>query len=157
MQPTTPLVSSEDIDNAIEIHTACNLSGYHLSTISVCEAPVKPEWLFSSIEGGLRYNPSQEPPRSPFYAWIKPAGKDALEKDRQFLKKWYIPNGAIYINDGETLFGKKTLFGEKIVGYIMPRERSVDIDDELDLVITEAIFRYNMKKISKGDRDYDTT
>ena len=45
----------------------------------------------------------------------------------------YRPNGAIHVLDVEAFKRERSYFGAPLVGYVMPRERSIDIDTEEDL------------------------
>jgi hypothetical protein len=58
---------------------------------------------------------------------------------RQTREPLYRPNGAIYIVDTKALKEEKTLFAPPIGGYVMPPERSWDVDDPIDLRILEAL------------------
>lgn len=59
---------------------------------------------------------------------------------RQLLPKYYRLNGAIYLLRREEL-DKPRMFREGCYAYIMPPERSVDIDTELDLRICELYLK----------------
>ena len=48
---------------------------------------------------------------------------------RQDLPLVYEPNGAIYIAEINYLLNERTLITTDTVGYEMPRDRSIDIDD----------------------------
>ena len=58
---------------------------------------------------------------------------------RQDLPPSYSLNGAVYVARIDWLLSAGTFLTPATVGYVMPKERSVDIDDELDLVVAEAI------------------
>jgi CMP-N-acetylneuraminic acid synthetase len=49
----------------------------------------------------------------------------------------YRPNGAIHVLDVEAFKQAGTYFGTPLIGYVMPRERSFDIDTEEDLQAAE--------------------
>lgn len=51
---------------------------------------------------------------------------------RQTAPKVYEMNAAIYIWKRDIIFSKNPLFNKKTEIFIMPRERSIDIDDDLD-------------------------
>ena len=53
------------------------------------------------------------------------------------LPVYYRINGAIYLITRAEL-SKKDLFRERCYAYIMPAERSVDIDTELDFKLVEC-------------------
>jgi len=67
---------------------------------------------------------------------------------RQDLDSVYHRNGAIYACDRELLMNDELLIGNKCVAYEMPKERSGNIDDMLDLHITELMLslQYNIEK-----------
>lgn len=60
---------------------------------------------------------------------------------RQDAPKTYDLNASIYGWKREQLFQMRTLFGEKTLLYIMPEERSIDIDTELDFFIVESLMK----------------
>ena len=60
----------------------------------------------------------------------------------KFIQKYYRPNGSFYISWWDNLIHKKNFFHGNIVGYKMPKIRSVDIDDLCDIIIAEGIIKY---------------
>lgn len=59
---------------------------------------------------------------------------------RQMLPTYYRLNGAIYLITRQEL-EKKQMFRNKCYAYIMPSERSVDIDTELDFKVAEYLLK----------------
>lgn len=59
------------------------------------------------------------------------------------LPKVYVRNGAVYATWREGIEKRPDVIGEKSLGYIMPAERSVDINEMLDFEFAE--FLYNRK------------
>jgi CMP-N-acetylneuraminic acid synthetase len=51
----------------------------------------------------------------------------------------YMRNGAIYLTRRDCLVEKNSIWGEVIRPYIMPEERSVNIDSELDFKLAEFL------------------
>lgn len=49
------------------------------------------------------------------------------------------PNGALYGSWMNKFMENKNYYKGKVVGYFMPRERSVDIDTRLDMMVAEAV------------------
>lgn len=123
LQPTSPLRNTDDIDRAIE--TLFAQEGTTL--ISVSESKDHPFWMQTIEEGCLK----------PFM--------DADVKNkyyrRQDLPKVYRFNGAIYMAGTEYLLANQSFFSERTVPYLMPRERSIDIDDAVDFQLAELILR----------------
>jgi len=59
---------------------------------------------------------------------------------RQLKPEFYARNGAaIYAFTYNCLINKRSIFGDKILPYLMEKERSIDIDDLFDLKICEWI------------------
>jgi CMP-N,N'-diacetyllegionaminic acid synthase len=119
LQPTSPLRSTTDIDAAIDVH----LQDTTRSVVSV--SPVHPSaglWMF--IEGDTLVPVTG--------SWPKVGNREAREA--------YALNGAIFVTPRKVLEAGD-LVGPRPRPYIMPRERSVDIDDELDWQIAETLIR----------------
>lgn len=91
--------------------------------------------------------------RSPYFNLIEktPAGKIILSKklnDTNILRRQDSPecfdmNASIYIWKRDILLNNNSLFLENTGLYIMPEDRSIDIDTELDFKIVECILRNN--------------
>lgn len=111
--PTAPLRVSEDIDKAICIFNDKNAD----SVISVTESMIPVQWHRKITSDGVLcdYFP----------------GNDSL-LNRQKLEETYVPNGAIYIFRSEILRTTRQYYTKKTYPYIMPRNRSVDIDEMMD-------------------------
>jgi CMP-N-acetylneuraminic acid synthetase len=74
--------------------------------------------------------------------FLKPAfGEQYFRLRRQEIPTTYAPNGAIYIATPEYLKQHRNFYGERTVPFVMPRERSVDIDTEMDFLLAEAIMK----------------
>jgi len=119
LQPTSPLRNTDDINRATELF----LKDKAEFLISVCPAEHPPCWGF------MIKNKYLKPIFEPKY----------LEMTRQDLPKSYMPNGAIYIFAPEVLSKYKSFHSNKTLPYIMPPERSVDIDNEMDFMLAELI------------------
>jgi len=124
--PTVPLRTSKDIDDAIKIFNDKNAN----SVISVVEAPVPLHWNSSITKEGILKNYSSE--------------FNAI-KNRQELEKTYVPNGAIYVFRTEVLRSTRQYYTEKTYPYVMPRERSADIDELLDFEWVEYLLDKKQK------------
>lgn len=124
LQPTSPLRSPEDIKNAYKL-----LEKKHASSIvSVCEVEHSPQFM-------------------------KPLNEELSMKDfidltkavrRQDQQKYYRLNGAIYIFHVSVLDNIQELYGDESYAYVMPRERSVDIDTIQDFAYAEHLLHYGV-------------
>ncbi|MDP0561661.1 MAG: acylneuraminate cytidylyltransferase family protein [Candidatus Endonucleobacter sp. (ex Gigantidas childressi)] len=71
---------------------------------------------------------------------------DSLIVRRQDAPKSYDMNASIYIWKRDIILNSNTLFLEKTGLYVMPEERSIDIDTELDYKFVEFIMKENNAK-----------
>ena len=60
---------------------------------------------------------------------------------RQKLPKVYEMNASIYIFNRNFLLKKSKLIGKSTSIFLMPRERSIDIDDKFDLNLVRYLFK----------------
>jgi CMP-N,N'-diacetyllegionaminic acid synthase len=118
--PTVPLRLPEDIDNAVEIFQKNKAD----SVISVTESPVPIHWYRKIDKNGLLGNYLSD--------------FDAVA-NRQAHGQSHIPNGAIYVFNTQRLRSTRQYYMDKTYPYIMPRDRSVDIDEHLDFEWAEFL------------------
>lgn len=62
-------------------------------------------------------------------------------------KTAYRPNGAFYIAWWTSLKKNRNYFNGKTEGYVMPREYSIDIDEQFDIFIAEKLLQNNTVKL----------
>ncbi|MFC1593799.1 cytidylyltransferase domain-containing protein [Candidatus Omnitrophota bacterium] len=122
LQPTSPLRRSPHIDEAIEQLVKSDAD----SIVSVVEVPhgFSP-YSAMRLEG----------------EYVKPF-KDFDDRAtlRQNKPKFFARNGpAVLALLCRTLQDKNSLYGEKILPYLMSKEDSIDIDDEFDLRVAESL------------------
>lgn len=122
IQPTSPLVLSEDIDQAIEKLQATDAN----SCLSVCEIKERPEWMYEFVNGKVK----------PYLAL------EMREIRSQDLKKLYRINGAVYAIKKDFLMKNSRVIDDKnMEAIIMPPERSVDIDELADFLLAEVLMK----------------
>lgn len=122
LQPTSPLRLPEDIINALNIMKDNRAN----AVISVTEAEYPPLWA-NTLPSDLRMDD-----------FIK---KDVENKNRQELPTYYRLNGAIFIARWDYLKRYADWYHERVYAYIMPQERSIDIDSEFDFLLAEFIMQ----------------
>jgi N-acylneuraminate cytidylyltransferase/CMP-N,N'-diacetyllegionaminic acid synthase len=122
LQPTSPLRMPEDIDNAIELFYKNNAN----AVIACVMMPHPPTWARKINKDGKIEN----------YFNI-----DIENKNRQEFESAYLPNGAIYILKYSFLTEKYAYYSDKTYAYLMPPERSIDIDTELDFKLAELLIK----------------
>ncbi len=92
--------------------------------------------------------------RSPYFNLVEVGADDVvrlskpLEKAivrRQDAPKCYDMNASIYVWRHDALFAKSPIFQSDTMLYVMPEERSIDIDSELDFKFVEFILKERVK------------
>ncbi len=119
LQATSPLRSSADIDACI----AYCLKQKSPACVSVSEAAQNPFWMYTRQDNGtLRaLLPGEQPVQ------------------RQTLPSIYALNGALYLAKCSWLQHHKSFLSEETLSYIMPAERSIDIDTPTEFAIAETL------------------
>lgn len=122
LQPTSPLRTKADIDGSLELLQ--EKEGNAILSVVEVDHPV--EWanvlpednrMDDFIPSEIRFTPRQE------------------------LPKRYRLNGAVYVARSDYLMEHHNYFYNGCYAYVMPKERSVDIDDEFDLLFAEFLLQ----------------
>jgi len=113
LQPTSPLRTHADIEAIWQLCQDRNSP----SAVSVTEVGKHPYWMYQS-DAAHRLEP-----------FIK-GRPDVLR--RQDLPAAYALNGALYLARTDWLLEQENFIGPETLGYIMPSERSVDLDTPQD-------------------------
>ena len=122
LQPTTPLRTAEDIRCAYELMREKDAN----AVVSVCEVDHSPLWTDTIPEDGN------------MKGFVK---KEYREIPRQQMSPYYRVNGAIYIVKTKCMDDMSALYDNNCYAYKMSRERSIDIDSEVDFIMAEAIYK----------------
>lgn len=115
LQPTSPLRSAADIDDCIRYCVKEKAP----TCVSVALAKRHPFWMHT-LSGDNRLS-----------HLIR---SETGFTRRQDLPPVYFENGAIYIAKADYLLKEKRFITDSTLAYIMPAERSLDIDDEIDFL-----------------------
>lgn len=128
LQPTSPLRTSQHIDEAIEQLHDKNAD----AIISICEMDHSPLWSNTLPDDG---NMS---------SFLRDEVKNKRSQD---LDIYYRLNGAIYICKTDRLLDEKSFFIENdIYAYKMGRKSSIDIDEEIDFIIADSLIKSSSTK-----------
>ncbi|OPX98267.1 MAG: N-acylneuraminate cytidylyltransferase [Syntrophorhabdus sp. PtaB.Bin006] len=122
LQPTSPLRRASDIDLCIE---AC-LRENAKTCVSIVEASESPYWMYS-LSPNNRLTPL--------------ISMENIPDCRQALPKAYALNGAVYVAETQWLLANRSLITPETHAYLMPKERSIDIDEEVDFRLAESILK----------------
>lgn len=120
LQPTSPLRSGRDIDEAFALARARGAA----SVVSVQQAPSPPH-LLQTIDGQGRLKPFLPP--GPGY------------QRRQDFPAVYALNGAIYLTQRGMIMEQRVLLDQETLALVMPPERSLDVDTPWDFHLARLV------------------
>jgi len=123
LQPTSPLRTCDDIDNAVTLFRE-----KHADSL-------------------ISYTPEAHP--ITWHKYISKDGKiekifDNILKNRQMSRNTYYPNGSIYIFK-KKLMDQGKYFTDNSFAFIMDRDKSIDIDTKEEFDFAEYIINKNRK------------
>lgn len=121
LQPTSPLRSAQDIADSIKHFIARQPADSLISCYdgSACH----PEIMYRMDQGRLTpWMGSQRPP-----------------KRRQDFEPVFVRNGSIYLTSRALLLDQGRIVGDTPLAHVMPRNRSVNIDEPDDLGLAEYL------------------
>ena len=126
LQPTSPLRDHNDINEMIDLSNTKKSPSF----VSISNKLIDPDNLFYLNKGFLV---------SPF-----------LQKDRyvKLLNKsdFFTLNGAMYLSKINYLLKKKSFVTNETIGYVMPPNKSIDIDNEIDWKAASLLMRKSNEK-----------
>lgn len=121
LRPTAPLRAVIDIATAVSMLRDSNAD----SLRSVCAVEHHPYWMYSMSDGMLK----------PLLQGIE------TPMQRQALPTVFRLNGVVDAVRASRIPDRGHLFQGRMLGYVMPHERSVDIDHEIDFSIAELYLK----------------
>ncbi|MFC2034064.1 cytidylyltransferase domain-containing protein [Chloroflexota bacterium] len=128
LQPTSPLRTADDIDKALKIHLETDAD----SVVSVVNSEHWHPVRAKKIEDDILCNYCLEE-------------NEAVR--RQDLPPAYFRNGAFYSVKRDVLMNEGKLYGKITRPYVMPPQRSIDIDEEIDFNIAEIYLSESRGKV----------
>lgn len=124
LQPTSPLRDSGDIDGCLELCLSTGASG----CVSVTEPDKSPYWMYTVAGDGT----------------MRPLLELERATRRQDLPKVWALNGAVYVARVEGLCAERSFLTADTRAYLMPKERSADIDTEIDLAVAALLLQQKL-------------
>lgn len=121
LQPTSPLRRPSDIDNCVALF----LEKKPRTVVSVCPVDHHPGKVVTIRDGLLE----------PF------TNDHDMEARRQDLPEVFRQNGAIYVVGVDDFLSNGRFYARPCLGYAMDRRDSIDVDDEFDLGLADAVFQ----------------
>jgi CMP-N,N'-diacetyllegionaminic acid synthase len=130
LEPTSPLTEAGDIDLALSTLDSRRDLADAIVGVSRVEATHPAFDVVIAPDGRLR----------PF------AATDFTVLRRQDIGELYFFDGSLYASDAAVLLAKKTFYHERTLPYITPKWKAFEVDDQVDLIIVEAIMK-NLARI----------
>jgi CMP-N-acetylneuraminic acid synthetase len=124
LRPTAPLRRAEHISAALRLLEATGAD----SVRSVCRAGQHPHKMWQV--DGQRLRP---------YIHGDQAIAEAYNMPRQQLPPAFVQNGSVDVAWRRTLVDQRSMTGRDIAGIVMDPLDSINVDDELDLLLAELI------------------
>jgi CMP-N,N'-diacetyllegionaminic acid synthase len=121
LQPSSPLTLPGDVDSCVAL---MNKKGFE-SVVSVVQVPhdIHPH----------KFKTMRAEQLEPFF--VEEGGRTAAHD----LPAVYVRNCSVYVTEGAVI-DRKRIIGDPCGGYLMPRERSVDINDSVDFALAQVLY-----------------
>ena len=133
LEPTSPLRDSNDIDIAMDMLDSNRERADSIVGVAKVEA-THPVFDVRINDGGL----------------IEPYATENFSTfRRQEIEDLYHFEGSLYISDTKVLLKEKTFYHERTLPYIVPRWKSLEIDEMVDMITAEALI--NNKSLLNTD------
>lgn len=127
LQPTAPLRSAEDIRSSVRMLLETGGD----SVVSFCRVEQGHPFYMYTLDGNKPRPLLDVPPQ--------------ITRRQQF-PEIYLRNGAIYATRRDVLVEQRSFYGRDTRAYVMPSERSINIDRETDLIFAEALLQARRAK-----------
>ena len=122
----SPLIETDDLVNAAALFEKTDKS---YALLGVAEYPVPIDWAFQMNNTGV----------------IKPVKPGIFSVRSQDMPKYYFDAGVLTVYTSLAILSSEGAGSDaNFVGFVIPKHKAIDIDDEVDWLIAEAM--YNFKK-----------
>lgn len=125
LQPTNPLRQAKDIDACINLLRESQAD----AVVTVLPVPSKynPHWVyFQALDGSLQLSTGEAVP---------------LPR-RQELPLAFHREGSIYVTRRDVIMNQNSLYGQRLLGYLISPEQSVNIDTLDDWRLAETLLKH---------------
>ncbi|MFQ5960425.1 MAG: cytidylyltransferase domain-containing protein [Candidatus Methylomirabilales bacterium] len=132
LQPTAPFCQPQDIDACVELLFKTGAD----TVMTVRKIRERPEWMYAVTKDRVRK-----------FINVTYGGDTGIS---QKLQPLFIPNGAVFATSRRCLMQQRLIIGKRVRVVIVPDERSLDIDEPIDLIIADVLAR--QMKVTKEAR-----
>jgi len=128
LEPTSPLREASDIDAALELLVEKNAS----SVVSVCKAEaIHPSFMFKMHSTTNQLLPF--------------TGAQPNTLRRQDIQPVFFLDGTIYCSTPKKIREKNGFYHDETLAYVVPKWKSLEIDDADDFLMVEAVMKSRLK------------
>lgn len=128
MQPTSPLTLPEDIDDTIQLLLNSKDADSAVSIVKLNQ--ITHPYKLKKLQNG----------------YLKPFMKaEKFIRSANELPDVYTRNGSVYVSRLENI-NKGIIAGDQCLAHIMPEERSIDINEQIDFEFAEFLLHKQMQK-----------
>jgi len=120
LQPTSPFRTAEDIERAYRVYDSKGAR----SVVSLTRSEKSPRIINRINADGT------------IQGFVK---IDQAYYSRQNEEDYYAPNGALFICNVESFLASHDFYGERSYPYVMPKSRSIDVDDQYDYLFATSM------------------
>ena len=136
LEPTSPLRNADDIDAAIQLLVENRNKADSIVGVSKVEAS-HPVFDVSINDNGL----------------IQPfIGESFKLFRRQDIEELFFFEGSVYVSDIQILLKEKSFYHNRTLPFVMPRWKSLEVDEMIDLLTAEVIIN-NISLVSKESNE----
>ena len=126
LEPTSPLREVQDIDVGIKLLIDTSAARAVVSVAKLESGHPEFNVVIDSATGCIRK---------------MNGGADFRSLRRQELQDVYFLEGSFYMSDIRTLLSRRTFYHELTLAYVVPRWKSLEIDELHDLICAEALLK----------------
>jgi N-acylneuraminate cytidylyltransferase/CMP-N,N'-diacetyllegionaminic acid synthase len=135
LEPTSPLTEAKDLDEALNL--ILKNSNKFDSLVTIAESiSGHPDFTFSLLED-LSINSINQ--------------IDWKVKRRQEISKLYFIEGTLYLSKISSFKKSVAFVQKKTLGMVVTREKSFEVDEELDFYLIEAVLKFRDEKLHVGN------
>ena len=127
LQPTSPLRSAEHIDACVRMLFVESADA--VMTVLPVPHQYNPRWVYFQENGTLRLSTGETEPIP----------------RRQELPPAFHREGSVYVVRSDVLLGKNSLYGDRLLGYALKPDQSLNIDDLEQLRRAEELLQMRVK------------
>lgn len=123
-------------------------------SIALATAVLLTQWDIRDAVGAAKEHPVMVVTRTHDPAWTMVERSGELRRNRAMLfaerGPWYVDAGEFYTYPAGVFRKANSLYAKGLRGYLVPRTRAVDVDEEEDLELARVLFAHQRAPLAAG-------